>query len=101
MPEHNLSLLFRHAFGAVGCLIVHLAHALLVNYFSVISAFKSFRVWWKLFAGLFFVCAAVERAVDGGGTPGPCPTVQYALGGSGLIFDGFRSRRKALNSKPR
>jgi hypothetical protein len=72
----------------------------LVKLLSVISVFKSVRVWWKvfakMFAGLFFVCAAVERAINGGVTPGPWPTVLYALCGSGLIFDGFRSSRKSL-----
>lgn|SRR5215469_8880330 len=78
-----------------------LAGCLLVNYFSVISAFKSLRVWWKLFAGLFFVCAAVDRAINGGSTPGTWPTVLYALTGSRFIFDGFRCSRKSLNFRPR
>jgi hypothetical protein len=77
----------------------------LVKLLSLMSVFKSVRVWSKVFAkvlaGLFFVCVAVERVINGGGTPGPWPTVLYALCGSGLIFYGVRSSRKLLNSKYR
>ncbi len=64
------------------------------------SVFKFVRGWWRLIAGLFFVCAAVERPINSGNTPGPRPTILYALCGSGLIFDGFRSFRNRSAPSP-
>ena len=71
---------------------------ILVNCIQVMLAFKSIWVWLKLLAGLFFLSAAVDRAIHGGILPGPWPTVFYALFGSRLIFDGLRSGRKSLDS---
>jgi len=51
-------------------------------------ALKSPNRWWKLAIGIFFLAAAVDRAINGGVLPGFGPTLLYTICGVALVGTG-------------
>lgn len=61
----------------------------------MIVAVKRIGFWWKLSVGLFFIVAAVDRAIYGGRIPSLFPTFGYALFGIRMLAGALRTARNA------